>query len=198
MRPFLLLFLLAFLTLSGCAGTDRIPQTRLINPFPAKGVCLLAVLPFENQSEYPQGGLIAFRIFTSEFERRYPGMLVLEGDVMHAYRQLRLGRHNHPDQEQLRLIADQLNCTHLVTGTIVRMEERPQNDGVNPAFAVQISIRDARNHRIIVSSYLAKEGEEYRTILHYGKVGTLTGLIQKTFEEMLLSWQNLGLSGCTD
>ncbi|MEW6426592.1 MAG: hypothetical protein AB1568_01015 [Thermodesulfobacteriota bacterium] len=186
------------LLLGGCHRAESLPETRLISAFPSKGVCRAAVLPFKNQSDHPQGGIIAYRIFTAELEQRYPGMLVLEGDTMRAFRRLQLGRYEHPSQEQLRLIADQLNCSHLFTGTVVRMEERPESSGINPAFAVQLTLQSAADNRIIVSSYVAREGEEYRRILHYGKVNTLTGLVKKTFEEMLLSWENLGLSGCAD
>jgi len=71
----------------GCAGAGRGLVFQQMAPLPAGRICSVAVLPFVNQSDYRQGGMIVYRVFQAELARAGAFAIRPEGDVRKVLRQ---------------------------------------------------------------------------------------------------------------
>jgi len=165
---------------------------------PQDTICRVAVLPFINNSEYNEGDLIAYRIFSSELVRTGKFQLAQEGDVRRIYQQLLLFPNQLPRLEQLRIIADRLDAQILITGTIVEMSEKNTGNNVNPTLTLNLQILDAESGRTLWLTHHKQEGKQYRKVMHFGLINTITGLVRIVSDEILELWYANGLKKCTD
>lgn len=186
---------LAFCLVGGCVSTAPQPQVEQLEHKEIR-VCRAAVLPFVNETKYPQGDLIAYRIFHAALAASGLGDVSLEGDVRRLYRQLRLNPRQPPDNEQLRIIAQRLDVDAVITGRIVVMEERPHRDFKEPVLALELNLTPASGGHAVLTAYHRRSGEEYRKLMHFGLVTTMTRLTRLVADEIIANWRQKGLKPC--
>ncbi|MDX1777205.1 MAG: hypothetical protein R3297_11540 [Desulfobulbales bacterium] len=198
MRPFGPILYIHFIGivlsfLLGCAPQQK-PTLLKLATLPQEGVCGIAVLPFVNETDFSDGDLIFYRVFTSELNRFGNFELSPEGDVRNTYRKVRLASGlDAPDFNQLRIIGNYLNVPLLIFGYIKQMEEvKASVDGYMPYLAVNIKIFDVGKGQTIWSTYYDRKGEEYRRVMHFGIVNNITRLSRRSSEAILTLWEKEG------
>jgi hypothetical protein len=193
----LICFFLVFLFV-GCS--KQLPVVHKLSSLPGEGICRVAILPFINESDFPQGDTIFYRVFTSEMPRYEHFELIQEGDVREAFRKARVAPGlKELDLENLRIIGNYLNADVLIEGTIIELDEYNNRGSVVPFMSLNIQLIDAPTGRLLWSTYHRREGEEYRKIMHFGMVNTTTRLARRISEEIIKRWLTEGLVlKCTD
>jgi len=181
-------------TLAGCVSAPASPQVQHLDSSEIK-VCGIAVLPFINESDFDQGDVILYRVFSAELNASGEFDVSLEGDVRRVYRQLRISPKQAPDNEQMQIIAERLGVDAVVTGRIIAMEERRHRDYNEPRIAVDMKMV-AAGGRTMLTAYHARSGEDYRKVMHFGLETTVTGLARLLFDEILDNWRAKGLQSC--
>jgi hypothetical protein len=187
--------------IGGCAAWvtrfDQFPQHRQMVPMPSGPICRVAVLPFENDSDYPLGDAIFAKVLTAQLNSAGNYLIIQEGDILKVYQQLRILPGKVPTAEQLQIIAGRLDAQLLVTGTVIEMrEDRAQHATVNPLVAVDILLRDGASSEPLWGTYHRRQGSDYRTAMHFGMFHTVTGLSHQVTTEIINLWYEKGLPRC--
>jgi len=189
-----LMLILTFL-LSGCA--TRVPIHSQLAPLPPLPVCRVAVLPFINDSDFPLGDAIAYKVFATEFQTAGNYMVIQEGEILKVYQQLHILPGETPTLEQLQITADRVNAQLLITGIVMEMrEDRGEYDTLIPEIIMEIHIRDGRSGEILWTAFHRRQGFEYKKTMHFGTIHTVTGLSRQMAEEIINLWFNKGLKQC--
>ena len=187
--------LLIVVILTGCAGVG-LPHVRKIAPLPEYSLCKIAVLPFINETDFVDGDIIPYRVFMSELNRSGDFHLAQEGDVRNLYREMSIFPGQAPQFDQIRVISNRLNVDLLISGRIVEMVEDKTGREKPPVLGMNLSIIDGKTGTILWTTYHRREGGEYRKIMHFGLVHTITSLSQKMSREIIVSWFQKGLKVC--
>lgn len=196
MKRFVLyLFSLLFVFLiSSCTSSG--PLFERYTALDSYSLCRVAVLPFVNTSGFSQGELIFQRVFSSEMVRIAGAEVVSEGDVRGLVRELRIFPNKLPDIEQIKIIGSRLDATYVVSGRISRMEEVYGSKNINPGITVKIEVYDGPSGRVLWSTYYSRKGEDYRTVMHFGMVNTVTELSRIMAAEIVEKWFEQGVKRC--
>lgn len=183
------------LSTSGCVSHTSPTEFQQLKKL-SHQICQIAVLPFFNDTEYTQGGIIFYRIFLSQLNKSGDFDVVQEGDVRKIYRQMKINPKQTPTLEQTLILADHLNLQAVVVGKVVLMEEQKGSLQTEPKLAVDLKLLDATTGNIILTSYLNKSGEDFRKVMHFGLVNNITELAKLVSDEILDTWRENGVTGC--
>ncbi|MCB2183803.1 MAG: hypothetical protein KQH63_17375 [Desulfobulbaceae bacterium] len=178
-----------------CSGPSG-PIVQRYAPLEQERLCKVALLPFVNNTRFNQGNTIVQRIFGSELARIAGVEVVREGDVRKVYPQLRIYPNQVPDVDQIRILGSRLGVDYLILGTVSAMEENFSEQHVNPLLALNLEVHEAQSGRVMWTTYHKKEGRDYRTIMHFGLVNTVTELCRVMSQEILDMWFSEGLKKC--
>ncbi|MHB8790710.1 MAG: hypothetical protein ACYDBT_12605 [Desulfobulbaceae bacterium] len=189
-----LLWLAAAVLLAGCAGS--FPRLEVLDSLPDTPHCRVAVLPFVYQGDFPRGENIVYKAFVAEMAAVSGVDVVSEGDVLQMYKQFQLFPKNLPNKDQLRAMAQRLRAETVVTGEILRMNE-VEADVVNTELTLVINLYAGESGKLLWTTYHRRRGEEYRNVLHYGRVNSMSGLARRMSSEILTLWIENGMKQCT-
>ena len=190
-----LICLLFVVLIGGCAGVG-LPHVRQMAPLPEDSLCKIAVLPFINETEFVDGDIIPYRVFMSELNRSGNFYLAQEGDVRNLYREMSIFPGQRPQFDQIRVLSNRLNVDLLISGRIIEMAEDRTGREKPPVLGMNLSIINGKTGAVLWTTYHRREGEEYRKIMHFGLVNTITSLSQKMSREIIDSWFKKGLKVC--
>jgi TolB-like protein len=176
------------------------PAVLKSGPLPADGaLCRLAIMPFSNQSSYAQAANIFGRVFTSMLIESGNYMVAQEGDVRKILQQQRLLPGQQPNVEEVRTLADRLGVQAVITGAVVEMRDKTRyGRRLDPSLAVIVRILDADSGRTLWTTYNRSEGKQYRKLMHFGLVNSLTELSERVAGEIMDTWQEEGFKKCTE
>ena len=191
----LLIALATVASVSGCLPTKSAPEVNLLTATPLP-ICRIAVLPFVNNTDYVQGGAIVTRIFVAELNRLGGFTVVQEGDVRRILRQMQIAPKESPGYEQRRVLADRLGVDAIVSGEIVAMHEEVNTKETNPLLAVDLKLLAVGSNTPVITTYHSRRGEEYRKLMHFGMVNTMTSLAVMVSDEILEIWFAKGVKPC--
>lgn len=187
-------WLAAAVILAGCAGS--FPRLKVLTALPDTPHCRVAILPFIYQGDFPRGENIVYKAFIAEMAA-VPGVdVVSEGNVLQLYKQFRLFPKDLPNEDQLRAMARRLGAETMVTGEIMRMSEVDANV-VNTELALVLDLHAGDSGKLLWTTYHRRQGEEYRNVLHYGRVNSMSGLARRMSSEILTLWIENGMKQCT-
>jgi hypothetical protein len=186
------------LLVSSC--TLKSPISQQLSPFPEEGVCRVAVLPLKNSSNYRDGDLLFYRVFTAELASRHDFELVQEGDIRAAYRQVKVNPHTDRLKfEQMRIIGDYLDVQVMVVGFITEMGEKVKQGKNVPYITVTFELIRADTGRTILTSHHRRNGLDYHTVMHFGVISNLTQLSHLISQEILKDLASEGfVAKCID
>jgi len=189
--------LITLLFYTGCAHREELPYHRVKAPLPPGPVCRVAVLPFLNDTDFPQANLIVKKIFMAEFQESGDYQVLQEGDILKTYQQLRIFPGMAPSLEQMRIVADRIDAQLLISGIVMAMRENPAPySTVNPKIIMEIDIRDGRNGEILWTAYHSRNGYEYTKTMHFGTIHSIAGLTRQMILEIINLWFEKGLQQC--
>jgi hypothetical protein len=191
-------FLLVFLLLACSACAVYAPSPEKKNGYECDPVCRVVFLPFINSSRFEQGNVIVQRILGAELTRIGGAEVASEGDVRNIYRELRIFPNQHPDIEQIKVIGSRLDAQIIISGRISEMEEKMGDNYVNPVLGVMLQVYDGKSGKSLWSTYHRKEGSDYRKIMHFGLVNTVTQLSRIMADEIIEQWFAEGMKRCAE
>ncbi len=198
-RRFLILIGMALpclFILSGCAGSG--PYLQEFKIAPPVQACSVGILPLVNRSGYIQGDRILYRVLIAQLVEQRSWRVALEGDVRRIYRELRLRPWIQPSPEEMKIIASRLGVDLLIGGEILEMKEQVEGDWVNPRLKMQLQVYNSKEGTLQWSTYHARQGTDYRKLMHFGLSNTVSQLGKKMIKEILGLWEEQGLLACTE
>jgi len=161
-------------------------------------VCRIALLPFSNETRFPVGGLLLYRVFQAELVTTRIYEVVSEGDVRKLLVQYRILPGDVPGKEFYEALVKSLGVDAVIEGRVIQMEEVHEQGEVEPRLAFWVELRDAKTREVIMAAYNSGKGGDYRKVMHFGVVSSLTELARKMCHEVLEKWRKEGLRGCGD
>lgn len=193
------LFLGFFVMVSSCSFKES-PTVLKQGPLPDGGkICRVAVLPFFNQTGYKQADDMFSRVFVSELTNTGNYQVAQEGDVRKFYQQMHVLPNQVLGVEQLRAMADMLGVQVIIAGTVIEMQDKSDfNQRLDPSIAVVLRIIEGSSGRTLWATYNRREGIQYRQIMHFGLVNSLTSLAKHVSAEIVEAWNKEGFLKCTE
>jgi len=193
------IYLLLLILLCSCAFKQP-PTVLKQGPLPRGGdVCRIAVLPFINQTAYKGADDIFARVFVSELVNSGNYQVAQEGDVRKFLQQMQVLPNQTPEIEQLRAMADRLGAQIVISGIVTEMKDVSEyGQHLEPSVAVVIRVIDGDSGRTLWSTYSRREGQQYRKIMHFGLVNSITSLAKYVSFEIVEAWHKEGFNKCTE
>jgi hypothetical protein len=193
------LFLAITILLFSACSSKSVSFEKLAD-LPDTEICRVAVLPFTNVGKSSaMEDVIVYRIFQAELAASDNFQLVPEGDIKHAYRQIKLLPHaEEPNFEQQQVIGNYLNSHYIITGTILDLDVG--DGGRNPpTLTLLLLLKETGTGRTLWKTYYHRNGDDYRKVLHFGVVNTLTKLASLMIQDILERWAAEGfIAQCID
>ncbi len=190
------LLCLALFLFTACG--KQVPMVQKLAPLPEQATCTIAILPFLNESSYPQGGDIVGRIFLSELAASGHFNVLQEGDVHTIYQQLLIYPNRLPIRQQLEMIGGRLNADLLVSGIVQKMYQRDKGNFVDTELTFILPLYNARTGELLWLTYHRRLGAEYQQFMHIGRIKTITALARRMSQEIITDWLNQGMLPCTE
>ncbi len=153
--------------------------------------CKVAILPFKNEVKDENAGEKTALIFYSAFVSN--GIdVVLPQDV----KNLMTGRHFFPyqsiPQSFLDFLRNNLNVGLVITGKV--MTYRPYGGGSRyPEIRIWIEGISTKTGRRVFSAYVVHRGDDFRKVLEFGVVKSMTKLIFVSSDELMKNLQEAGI-----
>jgi TolB-like protein len=162
-------------------------------------ICRIAVLPLTNQTEHPTIERIFGRVFISELISAGNYQVAHEGDIRQILTQMRMLSGLELSSEQIRGLADRLGVQIVISGAVLEVESTGDNVlDINPSMAVVLRILEASSGRTIWATYNRSEGSDYRIVMHFGLINTVSALAKKVSAEIIDEWAKEGFKKCTE
>ncbi|OMH40306.1 hypothetical protein [Desulfurobacterium indicum] len=167
------------------SGYVKIFKKARINP------CKVAILPFKNEVKDENAGEKVSLILNSAFVSN--GIdVVLPQDV----KNLMVGRHFFPyqsiPQSFLDFLKNNLNVGLVITGKV--MTYRPYGGGSRyPEIRIWIEGISTKTGRRVFSAYIVHRGDDFRKVLEFGVVKSMTKLIFVSSDELMKKLQEAGI-----
>jgi polysaccharide biosynthesis protein PelC len=193
-RTFLIGIIFLALLSAGCAA--EYPRLKIIDTLPESDNCGIAVLPFAYQGKFPAGAEIVSKAFSAELAST-PGIDVArEGDILQFYRQNKMYPRNQLNLAQITNLSRQLNVQYVITGDILDLQETDSGREIDTFLSLAIYVYSGSDGRLLWTTYHKRNGDEYRHIMHYGRVNSLTGLIRRMTKEIIQLWTENTIQQC--
>lgn len=190
---------LLLLTLCSCGGVIK-PVVLKSGDLPFGGnICRIAVLPLTNQTKHPTIERIFGRVFVSELIAKGNYQIAHEGDVRRILTQMRMLPGSQLSSEQIRGLADRLSVQAVISGAVLEVRSTGGNAyDLNPSMAVILRILEASSGRTIWATYNRSEGSDYRLVMHFGLINSVSALAKKISAEIIDVWEKEGFKKCTE
>ena len=185
--------LLLFLFLPGGCGGRPAPITKTLTAEPPARICRVAVLPFSCSNGDPRLGLKAERIFFSELVQAHLFRVLPEGDIELFFYRNRILPGTAPGTDELRAMREQLEIDAVITGRINTIERSPNGPGY--LISLELDLVDTVSGEKIAATFLRRQGSDYRKILHFGLITTVSGLLQQMARDIFQQWRLRGYGG---
>lgn len=182
--------------LCGCA--TKVPMVEELTSMPEDAACRVVLLPLIDKSNFPQGGSLMYKVLLAELVASGQFQVVDQGDVTKLYQQFRIYPNSMPTGDQLQMIGGRLSATLFIGGDILKMKEMNKGNFVETELTFVLQMYDGSTGRDIWTTYHHRQGTDYKTILHFGQVNTITNLAQKMFQEIINLWIEKGIAPCTE
>ncbi len=199
-RHIILSFFLSLGLLLASAGCQfRGPTTTTIaQPKPLSSSCRVILLPFLNDSDDENMGLIAEKICESELINR-EAKVINEADVRLFLQKKRLFLSQwltSADKTFYQDMARDLKVEKIVSGKVFSVGLETVQGASLPTASLQLELRDADTGHLLASSFLTRSGDDYRLMMHFGVVRTQSELVQMMIGEIFDDWIDKGVVNC--
>ncbi len=190
-----ILFLL--LSMTACSTTHPTLDKKTESVVPGnEKPCSVAFLPFFNDSPYDQGGLIMQRVFAAELGRLAGTDISSDADVQTVFSEQHIFPKQAPNIEQIRILGSRLGVQRIISGRVLEMEEIAGEQYVIPKLTLTLQVYDAATGKLLWTTYHRRAGDDYRKIMHFGLVNTVTQLSRIMSDEIIQEWLTEGMQQC--
>ncbi len=194
MKNFLIYGILSIL-LCGCVGNSI--ETRVAAKANPQKVCSVAILPFDNWTRQLQAGVIMQRVFHGAMVNSQAVSVRPEGDVSLFRLRHRLLPGALLESFHFSDLREKLEVDAVVQGRLTEAGVVSGRGGEEtPFIAIQMDLYDVERGRLVLSTIHKRWGNDYRKVMHFGTVTTVTGLMSKVSEEIIADWLEKGVGDC--
>jgi hypothetical protein len=159
------------------------------------------VLPFTDKTDNTEISIAIYRIFISELIKHGDFQISQEGDVRTVLRQVKMVPHVHdPTIEQIQIIGNYLNVPYLIVGKVLEAGTYKSHSNENvPYLVIEVKLVDTASGRTVWLTYHRRTGEEYRKVMHFGAIYTVSELSGFVSREIIARWATKGFRAkCTE
>ena len=154
-------------------------------------ICRVAVIPFINHTNRQGISELITKVVISELIQS--GVEVTEeGEIIRIIKRERYQIINSVPVKIIKKIGQELNVDAVIGGEVTKATKV----GKHVCLGFFFWVRDAKNGQFIWETYYIKNGEDYRKILHFGKVSSLSGLAQRMVHEVVRTSMKRSLFRC--
>jgi hypothetical protein len=193
-------FFFSITSLLFTACSSRSLNFEKLADLPESEICRVSILPFTGSGKSSViESVIVYRIFQAELAASDDFQLVPEGDMKHAYKQIKLLPHvTSPNFEQQQILGNYLNAQYMITGTILDLG-RGVGGQNPPTLTLLLHLQEAGSGRTLWKTYYHRNGDDYRKVMHFGVVNTITKLASLMIQDILERWASEGfIAQCID
>ncbi|OAG27709.1 hypothetical protein [Thermodesulfatator autotrophicus] len=187
-RRLLILIIVILFFIISCSKS--VPEVKTVKNF-SLDTCRVIVLPFENQTKDPTIHKIFYRILLDSLNEE-GFFLVPEGQIRRFLIMERYLVGENIPLTSIQLLAKRTKTKIFIDGAILSYEKKEKN--LKLAFI--INVKDAYTGKILCSTYHVRTSEDYRKILHFGKIYSPSTLIKRMIKEVLMEWEQKGIFSC--
>ncbi len=153
--------------------------------------CKVAVFPFYNFSKIENLSDVLLQMFTINLAKE--GVDVLEpGLVKNFLFRERILSPFYIKTDILKKFGEETKVGIVIGGQIIEASKM----GGNVKLSLLIWARDTSTGKFIWCTFYSRTGEDYRKILHFGKISSLNILAQRMIEEVVKDWKERGFFKC--
>ena len=157
------------------------------------------MLPFSNQTDHSMAETIVARVFVSGLIAEGNYLVAHEGDVRRILTQMRKMPGAELSSEQIRGLADRLGVQIVISGTVLESRDWGETARqTGPSLAIVLRILEATSGRTIWTTYGRAEGNDYRIVMHFGVVNSISALAKKVSAEIIDVWRKEGFKKCIE
>jgi len=182
------------LLLSGVGCAEKTLTSVMTNSQPFV-ISRIVVLPFVNESNEKQLGIIATRICENVCNKRgYP--ISNQADLRLYLQRKHLYMSQLTEQSKAAVFEElsrELRVNAMIKGEIIRVNYTKIQGESLPDITLQLDLINADSGKTLVRSFIDSSGEDYRTILRFGVVRTTTQLLQLMINNTIDDWQHKGV-----
>jgi TolB-like protein len=166
-------------------STDAIYRSPVLDSDPPQRV---AVLPFKNFSERKGAGRILTDVFTTALFQHGGFEVVEPGEVGEALLALKAPTYGTIDFEGLAEVRKRVGVDAVIVGTVYTYNEGiKRTETTAPEVALDARMLDAKSGRILWYASHGNSGDDYQTVLDFGKIRSMVPLAREVINEMLES-----------
>lgn len=191
MAKFLLLIIV--ISTTGCA-TDKSLTSIMTHGEPFK-IKRIIVLPFANNSNEKQLGLLATRICDNVCNN-FGYQIANLADLRICLQRNNLFISQLTEQssaEVFKEISEVLQVNSMIKGKILELNYVKRQGETLPEITLQLELLNASDGTTLVRSFIDSRGEDYRTVLRFGVVRTATQLLELMISNTIEDWQHKGV-----
>ncbi|MBW2645491.1 MAG: hypothetical protein JRE23_04810 [Deltaproteobacteria bacterium] len=179
------IFILLLPLLSGCSILSS-PNTFLKEDFTRYSIKRVAVLPFFNNTNVREAGEVVARAFveglfdSKNLQVEFPGnvrKLILSERII-----IRKGIGN----EHIKLIGKRLNVDAVIIGWVEKYSSGVKGQGAAiPLISINARMVHAESSSVLWIGQHMRRGDDYVTILDFGRINSVAALARKVVDELL-------------
>ena len=112
------------------------------------------------------------------------------------YHELQVAPGEYPGISELKVIGSRLKVQTLLAGKVQQMAEEKRGGEMNPVIELYLQLFNADNGEVLWSTFHRREGRDYRKMMHFGVVDTVSELAKVMTDEIYREWHKQGFARC--
>ena len=109
---------------------------------------------------------------------------------------MRIAAQDEPNLEQLQVLAERLESSLLIAGTVTSVTDTVRGGRNTPLLAVTVRMIDGQTGEELVTTFHRRDGEEYRSLMQFGVVHSMSELAKLVSQEVIEKWKTNGELRC--
>ncbi len=179
------IFIILVPFLSGCSFLNS-PNTFLKEDFQRYHVKRIAVLPFFNNTNARDAGKVVTRAFVEGLFDRKDLKVELPGNVRKLIVAERIIIRKGIGADHIKLIGKRLNVDAVIIGWVGNYTRGVKGQGAKvPIVSVNARMVHAESCSVLWIGQNKRRGDDYVTILDYGRINSVAALARKVVDELM-------------
>lgn len=179
------IFIILVPFLSGCSFLNP-PNTYLNGDFQRYHVKRIAVLPFFNNTNAKDAGEVVTRAFVEELFDRKNLKVELPGNVRKLIVAERIIIRKGIGADHIKLIGKRLNVDAVIIGWVENYNRGVKGQHTKvPVVSINARMVHAKSCSVLWIGQNKRRGDDYVTILNYGRISSVAALARKVVDELL-------------
>ncbi len=179
--------MIGFFVLLFCCGCLHAgPQIYVRTDYDGSHIKKVAVLPFYNRSQTSGAGKIVTSVFIAGLVNSGRYEVEFPGNVKDFLVKERIIARTGVDLDTIRLMGKRLDVDGVFLGQVEEyVGSQAGRKGVVPMVSINARLVDAKSGKILFMSHHEKSGNDYISVLDFGKIRSVGELVKRVTQEMV-------------